>query len=74
MIKIINKNYENIYKIVSNTNNDFDYSSSEITPINLLPNLNNNDTSNNGNVNDNDTNDDVMRNELANYLRNEINI
>jgi len=75
MIKIISKNYENIHKILLNVNDNFNYSS-EITPINLLPNLKNNVMNNKLNDDDDNNNDsdDTMKNELENYLRNEINI
>lgn len=69
MVQIANKNYENIYKIVSKIDSAHD-TDTEITPINSLPNININNNENNITINNNDS--EIMKNELTNYLRNEI--
>lgn len=60
VLQITNQNYENIYNILKKTNS---LQNNETTPINLLPSNN-----------DNDNNDDLMKNELMNYLREQVDI
>lgn len=84
MIQIANQNYKNIYETLSQTIEEKNIKyNDDITPINSLPNeitLSNEITlpnemtiSNNMTLSNEMTFDENMKNELANYLREQIN-
>ena len=78
MVQITNQNYKNIYEILLKSSADFDKKNiynvnndndNDITLINSLPNDATDKTNANNNANNSD---DIMKSELANYLRQQL--